>query len=128
MAVAALVFLVQADQRTPIRLGKTVLVVLMVVTFVYYGTVLMERLEHLGSDTSRLGDAGEPAKDRRRHRHPKGQQGADPHAGTQGLKKQKEGIDHTLHTPLTATQYLSPCYAFPRRWRSAPSRFGWRKA
>ena len=47
MAVAALVFLVQADQRTPIRLGKTVLVVLMVVAFVYYGTVLMERLEHL---------------------------------------------------------------------------------
>lgn len=47
MAVAALVFLFQRDQRTPLRLGKTALVVLMTVIFLYYGMILMNRLEHL---------------------------------------------------------------------------------
>jgi uncharacterized membrane protein YozB (DUF420 family) len=47
MAVAALVFLFQRDQRTPIRLGKTALVVLMTMTFLYYGVILMNRMEHL---------------------------------------------------------------------------------
>jgi uncharacterized membrane protein YozB (DUF420 family) len=47
MAVAALVFLFQRDQRTPIRLGKTALVVLMTVIFFYYGMILMNRMEHL---------------------------------------------------------------------------------
>jgi hypothetical protein len=47
MAVAALVFLLQRGQRTPIRLGKTALVVLMTVTFLYYDSILMNRMEHL---------------------------------------------------------------------------------
>ena len=47
MVAAALVFLVQADQRTPVRLGKTALVIMMVAVFYYYGTVIMDRLEHL---------------------------------------------------------------------------------
>ena len=47
MAVAALVFLVQKDRRTPIRLGKTALVVLMTMTFLYYGLIIMNRMEHL---------------------------------------------------------------------------------
>jgi len=47
MAVSALVFLLQKDQRTPLRLGKTALVVLMTMTFVYYGMMIMDRLEHL---------------------------------------------------------------------------------
>jgi hypothetical protein len=47
MAVAAVVFLLQADQRTPIRLGKTLLVVLMAAVLSYYGTAIMDRLEHL---------------------------------------------------------------------------------
>jgi uncharacterized membrane protein YozB (DUF420 family) len=47
MAVAALVFLFQRDQRTPIRLSKTALVVVMTMTFLYYGLILMNRLEHL---------------------------------------------------------------------------------
>ena len=47
MAIAALVFLFQRDQRSPIRLGKTALVVLMTMTFVYYALILMNRMEHL---------------------------------------------------------------------------------
>jgi hypothetical protein len=47
MAVAALVFLFQREQRTPIRLGKTALVVLMSMTLLYYGMILMNRMEHL---------------------------------------------------------------------------------
>jgi len=47
MAIAALVFLFQRDQRTPIRLGKTALVVLMTMTFLYYDLILMDRMEHL---------------------------------------------------------------------------------
>lgn len=47
MALAALVFLVQKDQRTPIRFAKTVLVVLMTMTFLYYGLLIMNRLEYL---------------------------------------------------------------------------------
>jgi uncharacterized protein DUF4149 len=47
MAVAALAFLFQREQRTPIRLGKTALVVLMSMTLLYYGMILMNRMEHL---------------------------------------------------------------------------------
>src|SRR5215470_7571716 len=47
MAVAALIFLFQRDQRTPLRLSKTALVVLMTMTLLYYGMILMNRMEHL---------------------------------------------------------------------------------
>lgn len=47
MALSALVFLLQKDQRTPLRLLKTIVVVLMTMTFVYYGMMIMDRLEHL---------------------------------------------------------------------------------
>jgi hypothetical protein len=47
MAVSALVFLLQKDQRTPLRLVKTAVVVLMTMTFVYYGMMIMDRMEHL---------------------------------------------------------------------------------
>jgi hypothetical protein len=47
MAVSALVFLLQKDERTPIRLAKTAVVVLMTMTFLYYGMMIMERMEHL---------------------------------------------------------------------------------
>jgi len=47
MAVSALVFLVQKDQRTPVRLAKTTLVVLMTMMLVYYGMMIMNRMEHL---------------------------------------------------------------------------------
>jgi len=47
MAVSALVFLLQKDQRTPLRLVKTAIVVLMTMTFVYYGLMIMDRMEHL---------------------------------------------------------------------------------
>lgn len=47
MAVSALVFLLQRDQRTPVRLAKTAIVVLMTMTFVYYGMMIMDRMEHL---------------------------------------------------------------------------------
>lgn len=47
MAVAAVGFLVQAEQRTALRFGKTALAMLMILAFLYYGTVLMERLEYL---------------------------------------------------------------------------------
>jgi len=47
MAVAALVFLFQREQRTPIRLSKTALVVVMTMTLLYYGMILMNRMEHL---------------------------------------------------------------------------------
>jgi len=47
MVIAALVFLTQRDQRTPIRVGKTVLAALMVLTLFYYGITIMDRMEHL---------------------------------------------------------------------------------
>jgi hypothetical protein len=47
MAIAALVFLAQRNQRTPARLAKTVVMGLMVAAFLYYGTVLMNRMEYL---------------------------------------------------------------------------------
>jgi len=47
MAVSALVFLLQKDQRTLVRLAKTAVVVLMTMIFVYYGMMIMDRLEHL---------------------------------------------------------------------------------
>ncbi|MBI3245857.1 MAG: DUF4149 domain-containing protein [Deltaproteobacteria bacterium] len=53
MAVSALVFLLQKSQRTPIRLAKTAVVVLMTMTFLYYGLILMNRLEHLRTEEIR---------------------------------------------------------------------------
>lgn len=47
MVIAALVFLTQVDQRTPIRVGKTVLAALMALTLFYYGVTIMDRMEHL---------------------------------------------------------------------------------
>ena len=47
MVIAALVFLTQVDQRTPIRVGKAVLAALMVLTLFYYGVSIMDRMEHL---------------------------------------------------------------------------------
>ncbi len=47
MVVAAVVFLAQKNQRTPIRVGKTILTLLMAVTLFYYGITIMEHLEHL---------------------------------------------------------------------------------
>ncbi len=47
LALAALVFLAQREQRTTLRIVKTVVMGLMVATFAYYGTTLMNRLEHL---------------------------------------------------------------------------------
>jgi len=47
MVLSALVFLLQREQRTPIRLAKTALVVLMTMTFLYYGMMVMNRMEHL---------------------------------------------------------------------------------
>jgi hypothetical protein len=47
MAVAAVVFLVQREQRTPLRLAKTALLGLMAAAFFYYGTVVMDRMEYL---------------------------------------------------------------------------------
>jgi len=47
MAIAALIFLAQRDQRTAVRLTKTLVMGLMVAAFLYYGTVLMNRMEHL---------------------------------------------------------------------------------
>lgn len=61
MALSALIFLLQKDQRTPVRLLKTVLVMLMTMTFVYYGMMIMDRLEHLRTveirDFDQLSDA-----------------------------------------------------------------------
>jgi hypothetical protein len=47
MVLAAVVFLAQRNQRTPLRIGKTVVMALMVALFAYYGTTLMNRMEHL---------------------------------------------------------------------------------
>jgi len=47
MALAAIVFLAQRNQRTPVRICKTVVMTLMVTLFVYYGTTLMNRMEEL---------------------------------------------------------------------------------
>ncbi len=47
LAVSVLVFLVQPGQHTPLRFAKTALAVLMIASFYYYGTVVMERMEHL---------------------------------------------------------------------------------
>lgn len=47
MALAALVFLAQREQRTPLRVAKAVVMALMVSIYFYYGTTLMKRMEHL---------------------------------------------------------------------------------
>jgi hypothetical protein len=47
VVLAAAVFLLQKNQRTPLRIAKSVIVGLMTVTFLYYGVGLMNRMEHL---------------------------------------------------------------------------------
>jgi hypothetical protein len=47
MVITAGVFLVQREQRTPLRLAKTVLLGFMAACLIYYGTVIMDRMEHL---------------------------------------------------------------------------------
>ena len=47
LALAAIVFLAQREQRTLVRMLKTVVMALMVILFTYYGTTLMNRMEHL---------------------------------------------------------------------------------
>src|SRR5215204_6146454 len=47
MVFAAVVFLVQKEQRTPLRIAKSVIVGLMTVAFLYYGVGMMNRMEHL---------------------------------------------------------------------------------
>ena len=47
LVLAALVFLAQREQRSRLRIAKTVVVGLMVAVFSYYGTTLMKRMEYL---------------------------------------------------------------------------------
>jgi hypothetical protein len=47
MVLAALVFLAQREQRSRLRIAKTVVAGLMVTVFSYYGTTLMKRMEYL---------------------------------------------------------------------------------
>ncbi len=47
MVLAALVFLAQREQRSRLRITKTVVAGLMVAVFSYYGTTLMKRMEYL---------------------------------------------------------------------------------
>ena len=47
MVLAAVVFLAQEDQRTPLRIAKSVIVGLMTATLLYYGVGLMNRMEYL---------------------------------------------------------------------------------
>ena len=47
MVLAALVFLAQREQRSRLRIAKTVVAGLMVAVFSYYGTTLMKRMEYL---------------------------------------------------------------------------------
>jgi len=47
MVVAAVVFLLQKEQRTALRLGKTALTMIMAVMLLYYGMTIMNRLEYL---------------------------------------------------------------------------------
>jgi hypothetical protein len=67
MALSALVFLLQKDQRTPVRLLKTLVVVLMTMTFLYYGMMIMDRMEHLRTveirDFDQFSEAAQPFRD-----------------------------------------------------------------
>jgi hypothetical protein len=47
MAIAAVYFLLQAEERTRLRLVKTGLLVLMICALVTYATIIADRLEHL---------------------------------------------------------------------------------
>jgi hypothetical protein len=47
MVFAAVVFLVQKEHRTPLRIAKSVIVGLMTAAFLYYGVGMMNRMEHL---------------------------------------------------------------------------------
>src|SRR5262249_24833778 len=67
MAVASLVFLLPKEQRTPVRLAKSAVVVLMTMTFLYYGLMVMNRLEQLRMveirDFDQLTEATRTARD-----------------------------------------------------------------
>jgi hypothetical protein len=47
MVLAAVVFLLQKEHRTPLRIAKSVIVGLMTAAFLYYGVGMMNRMEHL---------------------------------------------------------------------------------
>jgi len=47
MVFAAVVFLIQKEHRTPLRIAKSVIVGLMTAAFLYYGVGMMNRMEHL---------------------------------------------------------------------------------
>lgn len=47
MVFAAVVFLVQKEHRTPLRIAKSVIVGLMTAAFLYYGVGMMNRMEYL---------------------------------------------------------------------------------
>lgn len=47
MVFAAVVFLLQKEHRTPLRITKSILVGLMTTAFLYYGVGMMNRMEHL---------------------------------------------------------------------------------
>lgn len=47
MVFAAVVFLIQKEHRTPLRIAKSVITGLMTAAFLYYGVGLMNRMEHL---------------------------------------------------------------------------------
>lgn len=50
IALATLFFLVQPAERTPIRLSKTVLLVLMITALIYYGAILADQMEYLRTE------------------------------------------------------------------------------
>lgn len=47
MVFAAVVFLIQKEHRTPLRIAKSVITGLMTAAFLYYGVSMMNRMEHL---------------------------------------------------------------------------------
>ena len=47
MVFAAVVFLLQKEHRTSLRIAKSILVGLMTTAFLYYGVGMMNRMEHL---------------------------------------------------------------------------------
>ena len=47
MVGAAVVFLLQKEQRTPLRITKSIIAGLMTAAFLYYGVGMMNRMEHL---------------------------------------------------------------------------------
>src|SRR6266508_2181859 len=62
MAISALYFLLQPAERTPIRLSKTVLLLLMGVALIFYGTIITDRMEYLRTVEIRDFDTFDVAK------------------------------------------------------------------